>query len=177
LPALHLLQLQLKLDAFSLEVVLPSPKPLCLFSKVDGLTCQSQVRWRVSGLIGGWRLYVDAVALSSWVETSYLIEVVLRVSPQEYLEEGMQRGGVGSGGAQEENTTRHLPTGELLQFELEHGHYILDPVCEIRKGAQETWGWRQPLSSDDLVVDIGQCVEHPVALLHGGFKPRPRRIY
>jgi hypothetical protein len=119
---------------------------------------------------------VDAVALSSRVETSCLIGVVLRVSPQEYLEEGMQRGGVGPGGPQEENTTRRLPTGELLQFELEHGHYISDPICEIRKGAQELWGWPQPLSSDDLVVDIGQCVEHPAALPHGGFKPRPRRI-
>ena len=82
---------------------------------------------------------MEAVALSSQVETFCLIGAVLRVSPQEYLEEGTQ-GGVGPGGAQEENTTRRLCAGELLQFELEHGHYVLDPVWEIRKGAQETWG-------------------------------------
>jgi len=96
---LHLLRLQLELDAFSLEVGLPSPKPLCLFSKVGGLTCRSQARRCVFWLVGGWRLSVEAVALSSQVETFCLIGVVLRVSPQEYLEEGTQGGGVGPGGA------------------------------------------------------------------------------
>ena len=70
--------------------------------------------------------------------------------------------------AREDGAPPCLATDEVLLLHLEGCRRILDPKRLVWEVVLEAVRWQEHLTSGDLVVDIGQHVEHLAVVLHGG---------
>ena len=59
-------------------------------------------------------------------------------------------------------------TDEVLQLQLEGHCCVLYPKRQVREVIPEVVRWREHLADSDLVVDVGQHIEHLATVRHGG---------